>query len=58
MISIILISLIILAFIFYSVEEIVKENECTQHTFTHFRSHKIKRCIDCGLEVNIDATNW
>ena len=47
--------LIGLGFTIYSIKS---QYECKHTHFAEFRSLKIKRCIDCGLEVDIDATTW
>ena len=36
----------------------VQMEKCEHEHFAEYRSRKIKQCIDCGLEVSIDATNW
>lgn len=33
-------------------------DSCNHEHFAEYRSRKVKQCIDCGLEVSIDATNW
>jgi hypothetical protein len=48
-----LLSGFILFFVLYNMRA-----ECKHTHFAQFRSRKIKQCIDCGLEVSIDATNW
>jgi hypothetical protein len=54
-IYIIIVGLIGMGFVAYSIKS---QYECKHTHFAQFRSRKIKQCIDCGLEVSIDATNW
>jgi hypothetical protein len=41
-----------------AVYSITLDRNCNHTHFAEFRSLKIKRCIDCGLEVDVNATDW
>jgi hypothetical protein len=52
---VVLFGLTVLGFTIYSIKS---QHECKHTHFAEFRSRGIKKCIDCGLEVDIDATTW
>jgi hypothetical protein len=47
-----------LAGVGFTIYSINREVKCKHTHFAEYRGSKKKQCIDCGLEVSIDATNW
>jgi hypothetical protein len=39
---------------FLTVYAVRECSECKHTHFTHYRSRKIKKCVDCGFEVDLD----
>ena len=53
------IALMLFLVIYFFMDCDSEESEVCEHThFAEFRSVKMKKRLDCGLEKNIHATNW